>query len=94
MNIHTQLLLLYICSQTQQTKQMFEDLIAKQARAARRDSPLMHRQRMTKPPTQRVKERPRLKPDSVIQKLLEKFDPTRLTGTSKVWHQQQVKTKV
>lgn len=72
-------------SQTQHTRRIFEDLIAKQTQEALRDSPIVRRQRRNsnKKSTYLHKEKPHSKPDSVFQKLIDRFDPMRLTSGTK-----------
>ena len=72
------------CSHTQHTKKIWEDLIAKRAEEAVRDSPQMRKRRIGKPAPQRGREKPHSKPDTVIQRLLDRFDPKRLTAASKL----------
>ena len=74
----------YFCSQTQHTRRIFEDLIAKQTQEALRDSPVVRRQRRTSIKKPHLnKEKPPSKPDSVFQKLIDRFDPMRLTSGAK-----------
>lgn len=71
-------------SQTQHTRRIFEDLIAKQTQEALRDSPIVRRQRRNSNKKAYLqKEKPHSKPDSVFQKLIDRFDPMRLTSGAK-----------
>lgn len=66
-------------SSTQNTRRMFEELISHHYAEVERDSPMVKRAKGGKIINigqQRVKaKRPRFKPDSVLHKLLERFDP-------------------
>ena len=66
--------------QTQHTKRIFEELIARQTQEALRDSPVTRRQKLGS-----IKNSGLLqgRPDTVFQKLLDRFDPMRLTGATK-----------
>lgn len=67
-------------SHMEHKRRVFEDLIIHQTQAVMRDSPLLRRQGGVSKPAvqQRFRERRlRVKPDSVIQQLLERFDPLR-----------------
>ena len=85
MCIHTCTLIIY--RSTQRAKFLFEELISRQSRDIMKGSPLLWRHKGNGKPVgqQRVKERkPRAKPNSVIQKLLEKFDPLKLNSANAV----------
>ena len=68
---------------TLNARRLFEELISRHAAEVKRDNAMLRGQRVKLVGHQRVKaRRPKSKPDSVIQRLLERFDPLKLNSTN------------
>lgn len=67
----------------QKRRRVYEDLAKQQARVAQMSQcpPILKTPQSKSSPGQQMKRKPKGKPDSLIQKLLDRFDPHRLRNT-------------